>query len=514
MGGEGSGRKPSEETMVKRMYAPVNNLIGDGTEAGNFVMPNLSGVQKAARNQSGLTNGGVLFSNSNGQITQDNSNFFWDDTNNRLGIGTTSPAFKLDVAGAGTQVIQVHDTTNTIKTRLTVDSSGYGYVGTATNHPFHIIANDAIKATVLANGNVGIGTSSPAELLHIGGGAGATPTIRLGNTGAGIGAEIERDISGGQLNFDVQTANTAVNYYQFKNDGTAKVVIDGTGDVGIGTTTPSEKLHVSGGNVLVNVGHLIIDDGRFLEWGTGQTGITGRDDQDYISFYTSNTDQMRLDGSGNLGIGDVSPNQKLHVYTTAGTQSRFERNGGSAGTTGKTDIIHSNFGYAGGTGADTIIASDWGIGFQVNVQGTPSYPMLITNGGLVGIGDTTPSKKLTILTATENDGLLIRESDDGNDAARLYAANGGGQLQLVQGGTVTVNFDATGSGTNNYVNTGANFGIGTTNPASTLDVSGSINVSGSAPVYKISGSSGATGTFTTADLKTVTVYGGIITSIV
>jgi len=47
------------------------------------------------------TTGSVLFVDSSGNLNQDNANLFWDDTNNRLGIGTTSPLLKLDVAGSG-----------------------------------------------------------------------------------------------------------------------------------------------------------------------------------------------------------------------------------------------------------------------------------------------------------------------------------------------------------------------------------------------------------------------------
>lgn len=58
-----------------------------------------------------LTNGSVLFSNGT-TIAQDNSNFFWDDTNNRLGIGTITPATTLDVRG---------------NQSITTANSGYGF---------------------------------------------------------------------------------------------------------------------------------------------------------------------------------------------------------------------------------------------------------------------------------------------------------------------------------------------------------------------------------------------------
>src|SRR3990167_10374060 len=48
---------------------------------------------------SGLTSGSVLFAGASGLISQDNANLFWDDTNNRLGIGTATPSMKLNVVG-------------------------------------------------------------------------------------------------------------------------------------------------------------------------------------------------------------------------------------------------------------------------------------------------------------------------------------------------------------------------------------------------------------------------------
>lgn len=50
---------------------------------------------------SGFTQGSVIFAGTGGILAQDNANLFWDDTNNRLGIVTASPAYTLDVAGSG-----------------------------------------------------------------------------------------------------------------------------------------------------------------------------------------------------------------------------------------------------------------------------------------------------------------------------------------------------------------------------------------------------------------------------
>ena len=47
----------------------------------------------------GFTEGSVLFINADSEIAEDNANFFWDDSNNRLGLGTNSPSDTLHVAG-------------------------------------------------------------------------------------------------------------------------------------------------------------------------------------------------------------------------------------------------------------------------------------------------------------------------------------------------------------------------------------------------------------------------------
>lgn len=97
-------------------------------------------------NISALTTGSVLFAGSSGAISQDNANFFWDDTNNRLGIGTTSPGAQLEVdAGAATtkglivkaaasQSANLQEWQNSASTVISkVDSSGNIIIGGGTS---------------------------------------------------------------------------------------------------------------------------------------------------------------------------------------------------------------------------------------------------------------------------------------------------------------------------------------------------------------------------------------------
>jgi hypothetical protein len=95
-----------------------------------------------------LTSGSVLFSNGT-TIAQSNAQLFWDNTNNRLGIGTTSPAFKF-VVSDGT------------RTGVFNPSSGLNAFtfGTTTNHPVVFVANSNEYARIFTTGNLGIGTGA------------------------------------------------------------------------------------------------------------------------------------------------------------------------------------------------------------------------------------------------------------------------------------------------------------------------------------------------------------------
>ena len=123
-----------------------------------------------------LTSGSVPFIGASGALTQDNSNLFFDDTNNRLGIATASPTTPLDVFGSG------------IIGRLNATSTNNSYLGFASNgtnkwsagnvqsdHRFRIFseANSAELITILQTGEFGIGISNPTTKFHIDGAASA-----------------------------------------------------------------------------------------------------------------------------------------------------------------------------------------------------------------------------------------------------------------------------------------------------------------------------------------------------
>ena len=154
-----------------------------------------------------------------------------------VGIGTDSPAYKLDVQGGAMTVGN-----GTIKTGVSYDTAGR--LGTLSNHDLKIITNNAVAATVTTGGNVGIGTTSPDTLLHI---SDTSPHIDIGPQGGNRGKIGYHDL-------DVYIGSTSsTGEIIFKNNigstdspqtsGDTKMVITDTG-VGIGTTSPSRQLVV------------------------------------------------------------------------------------------------------------------------------------------------------------------------------------------------------------------------------------------------------------------------------
>ena len=93
---------------------PVNKFL----PRNEYLPPSIGG------SITGGTSGSVLFVNPANTIAQDNANFFWDNTNKRLGIGTASPIDKFDVTGVGKAVITTNGALNIYGTLYT-DASNY-----------------------------------------------------------------------------------------------------------------------------------------------------------------------------------------------------------------------------------------------------------------------------------------------------------------------------------------------------------------------------------------------------
>ncbi|MBP7804737.1 MAG: tail fiber domain-containing protein [Candidatus Pacebacteria bacterium] len=136
------------ETSIGSGSSYLIDALSGSTPTSKFSVSRTGAiVSAAAPTFSTMTLGSVLFSGTDGILSQDNSNFFWDDTNNRLGIGTTSPTTSLEVA-SGT-FLQTQGNNPTIKSTVTdpalagsigLDIVGkYAYLANSSNSSFSIV---------------------------------------------------------------------------------------------------------------------------------------------------------------------------------------------------------------------------------------------------------------------------------------------------------------------------------------------------------------------------------------
>jgi hypothetical protein len=181
-----------------------------------------------------------------------------------LGIGTTAPAYKLDVNGnAGNAGIQAKTSSGWAGLQLSAGSSTYSpfiYQENATNDLRFNINGD--KMILTSTGNVGIGTTAPTEILHVAGagiftGASNQTTgqsgvyIDYGSTAANTGRIMAITPGSGFRDMVVDGLNL-----RLRTSGTDRLYVRSDGNVGIGTTAPNQKLDIITGDTTNSQLHL------------------------------------------------------------------------------------------------------------------------------------------------------------------------------------------------------------------------------------------------------------------
>ena len=195
-----------------------------------------------------------------------------------------------------------------------------------------IVTGGADRVTVDANGNMGIGVTSPNAELHvqktpnvdiqITGGTSGTATIRLGDTD---------DANIGKIQY-----NNSSNSLAFDTNNSTRLTILSDGKCGIGETTPTELLHVAGN--IKTTGSIDIASGNIVN-GSPAIGTSGFDLQnDGVHVLARNTADgnsvLKVSGgSGELNVkGDGDCQNTGGVYTTITSDRRFKQDIVSLGT--------------------------------------------------------------------------------------------------------------------------------------------------------------------------------------
>lgn len=432
-----------------------------------------------------------------------------------VGIGTTSPIAKLQsdlgVGGTATIGAYVHastdsgtftDAANHVRSKASLVVGSQWGTNNANAALLNVYSGETDGVLyVKTNGNVGIGTTTPQSLLQVGSGGATTytqaNTLQVGN-GASNALGVVGDATGSNINFylnavaDRKASVRAVVggtqggqlVFSTKPDSASDVSermrIDASGNVGIGTTSPSSfgKLAVTVGNgstvgITTSSGASGAAGGFQLNSYYGGVKIgyidnelldgTSGSEKSLLRFATIRngtlTEAVRIDNSGNVGIGTTSPAGVLDVKTPVNgdaNQPRFLSGSTSAGDTneiflgagiGSYRVVGLRYFNGQGTAASSYLCIfNYGDGCTLNVVG----------GGNVGIGTTSPSFKLDVASTGITWAGRFRNTGGTGGA---IGQSGGVLGTTAVGGSSSVGVygEATNGGFGGYFTSGSNY---------------------------------------------------------
>ena len=438
-------------TLDAGVYKINNTSVGSGADkwigsdggagifvnagaSGNFNVYNNNAVARLGINGS---TGDISFYEDTGTTPK----LFWDASAESLGIGTSSPSADLHIEksnAAPRLIVKRPDGSNAADSGsidLLEGSVGGGF-GLTNNYGFRIALDGADnKLNILSgnqtqvdtrltierdSGNVGIGTSSPRALSHVyltGGGSDDFNTLVTAYRPNSVWEDLNADTTDWQIFVD--TGDMQFRYGDASTDTklTSEAMrIDSSGNVGIGTSSPSQALHVSSASDTPAIfestdyqSRIQLKDPTGSSFVENQGGIlnlkadsANAAANSRIGFSVDNSEKMRIDSSGNLLVGKTS------IGTANGVQ--IEPSGAiSLNRDGSTPL------YLNRKTSDGTIA-------EFRKDGTTVGSIGVYSGSYLVI-ESEPNGSALILEGSDNSGTTTRlamQNASGSEAFRPF----------------------------------------------------------------------------------------------
>ncbi len=304
--------------------------------------------------------------NAFGQWNSGGDNIYYNNGN--VGIGKINPSQKLDVNGT-IQTKYLHIKNVLGGWRISTNGGGKDLL-------FRSEPNGGSPETRMylkQNGNIGIGTSSPTSRLHL-----------QGPENNGINGTLKITSGAQKMVLDGNEIDGSHGIYLNHNLNKNIIMATGGGRVGIGTSSPSSKLHVVAPNYAritmtatapANDVKMFVDARGSRDNERGQLGTLSNHD---IRIYTNSQPRMIVHKSGKIGIGTTSGlNAQLNVRST-GMQLQLN-NPNSGGGTWRVGASSNSWAVGGGK-------------FVISKAGSTAGAAIVINQyNSVGIGTPTPN---------------------------------------------------------------------------------------------------------------------------
>ena len=412
-------------------------LIAETVTLNNFSVSTATTFQQTT-NASNVTTNTLRFTNpttafvTTGNVEVGTANLFVDTTTGRVGIGSASPGTKLHIKGSSGELFRYTDGTRTVYGGCDANDPWFG---TSTNHDLRLVTNGTSRMTIDSSGNVGIGLTGPQGKLHI---YGSDNPLMLQSQRSPYPT----------LSYDFSGSN-AENFQFYDHHGSGR---------------------------------------GFLYGRKYTTGTTLNSNAGWQFYGNDNTLALRINGSGNVGIGTVSPGTKLHIKGSSGELFRY--------TDGTRTV------YGGCDANDPWFGTSTNHDLRLVTNGTSR--MTIDSSGNVGIGMSNPYCALDVAGSINNGTYAVSNGKMANRSLTIgdHAANYGGgtggwstntagfmmecldttEIAVHDAGTRCASFMYFEGGSTNRFTIGRNMGWGA---ISTVSINGYIGIGTSTPSYKL-----------------------------